>query len=172
LHLPEHKAKELDGDFWDDFRGLKKWQDDLLRFYSKHNYVETLGGFRRRGAMSPNEVINMPIQGTACEIVVEAMIACSELAYTTDNWDIHPILNVHDDLTYDMEEDTMLENISIVAREMCKPRHSFVNVPLIVEVSVGDNWADLKGVAEYSSTEVWNIRNPYDDKKSNRNSHH
>ena len=74
---------------------------------------------------------------------------------------MHPILNVHDDLTYDMEEDTMPENISLVAREMCRPRHSFVNVPLVVEVSVGDNWADLKEIAKYTSADVYNLRNPY-----------
>src|ERR1019366_3259959 len=104
LHLPDYVTQELGQEFCDDFQGVKKWQDTLLRSYEKNLYVETLGGRKRRGPMTKNEIINHPIQGTALDIVTAGMNGISEYSDMHGDDEIHPILNVHDDLTFMMSD--------------------------------------------------------------------
>lgn len=161
LQLPSDVAKKLGAEFWDELKGVKRWQDKLVERYIKTLYVETLGGRRRRGAMSKQEIINTPIQGTAADIVTEAMCALSERAFMQGLPQIQPRLNVHDDLTFISTQTSLQKNIAIIAEEMCKPRFSYINVPLVVEVSTGRNWADLKEIAVYRSDVLFNTPNPY-----------
>ena len=51
--------------------------------------------------------------------------------------------------------------MDIMAREMCKHRFEWINVPLVVEASVGDRWDTLKEVKVYRSNEIYNLENPY-----------
>lgn len=161
LQLPEEVAQRLDREFWDDFPGVLKWQKNLLKRYEKNLYVETLSGLRRYGPMTANEIINMPIQGTAAEIVTEAMMALSERAQLEDNPDIDVMLNVHDDLSFEPRDEGLENTIDIITREMCAHRFDYINVPLVVEVSLGERWSDLKEVGVYRSDELFGLRNPY-----------
>ncbi len=161
LHLPDDVAEELGQEFWDEFRGVKKWQDNLLKSYEKNLYVETLGGRKRRGPQSKNEIINHPIQGTAADIVTEAMCALSERAMIEDDPDLQPNLNVHDDLSFWLPDSALDTKIEIIATEMCKPRFSYINVPLVVEASVGSRWHELKEIKVYRSDVLFNTPNPY-----------
>lgn len=161
LHLPEDVTEELAGEFWDTFKVTKRWQEKLLASYEKRMYVETLGGQRRRGPMTKNEVINMPIQGTAAEIVIAGMNAISDRAFMEGDMNLHPNLNIHDDLTFLMPDGGMERRIKVIAEEMCKPRFDFINVPLMVEVSVGKRWHELEEIGKFSSAELFNLENPY-----------
>lgn len=161
MHIPVDIADDLGAEFWDEFRGAKRWQERTIASYEKKLYVETLGGFRRRGPMTVNELINMPIQGTACEIVLEAQNAISERAQAEDNEELQPAFNGHDDLTFRSSDLRLMSNIKVIAHEMCKPRFSYINVPLIVEVSVGPRWNELQEIAKYSSADLFNLPNPY-----------
>ncbi|MNK77757.1 DNA polymerase I, thermostable [compost metagenome] len=161
LHLPDHVADDLGGEFWDEFRDVKKWQERVLRGYAKNNYVETLTGVRRRGPTTPNEAINMPIQGTAAAIVKAAMNALSIEAELRDDPELQPSLNVHDDLSTIIADENLESKLPTIARIMCEHRFDFINVPLVVEASVGPNWADLEEVAVYRSDVLFNLKNPY-----------
>lgn len=161
LHLPQEVADSLAAEFWDEFRGVKEWQDKLLRTYEKRLYVETLGGRKRRGPMSRNEIINMPIQGTAADIVTEAMNHCSEEAELQDFPALQPILNVHDDLTFGIHSELLGKAIPRIVEIMCKPRFEWINVPLVVEVSVGRRWDELEKLADYRSDKIFGTPNPY-----------
>lgn len=161
LHLPLNVAEDLAAEFWDEFRGVKQWQQGLLESYAKKGYVETLDGRRRRGAMTLNQVINHPIQGTALSIVCAGMNALSERAEAEDNMECHPRFNGHDDLSFFMRDDRLEHNIPIITEEMCKPRFDFINVPLIVEVSVGPRWNELEEIKVVRSNELFGIPNPY-----------
>lgn len=161
LHIPLDIMEDLAGEFWDEFSGVKEWQQDLLQSYEKRGYVETLDGRRRRGAMTPNQIINHPIQGTALSIVCAGMNALSERAEAEDNMECHPRFNGHDDLSFFMEDDRLEHNIPIIVEEMCKPRFPWINVPLIVEVSVGPRWNELEEIKVVRSNELFNIPNPY-----------
>jgi len=161
LHLPERIAEDLGAEFWDEFRVVKKWQEKLLRDYSKNLYVETLGGRRRRGPMTKNEIINMPIQGTAADIVFEGMNVLSERGLAEDDVSLIPIINVHDDLTFRINDADLESRIAIISKEMCLPRFDYINVPLVVEVSVGHRWHELEEIAVVRSHELFGTPNPY-----------
>lgn len=161
LQLPKDIADDMAAEFWDEFPQVKKWQAGLLKSYEKKLYVETLGGNRRRGPMTMNEIINMPIQGTAAEIVCEAMCALSEMAVVEENDDLQPALNVHDDLTFLPFDKDFERNNEIIVREMCKHRFPYINVPLVVEASIGPRWSELEEIGVYRSSELFNLENPY-----------
>lgn len=141
---------------------MKRWQETVLDGYRKNLYVETLGGRRRRGAMTPNEAINLPIQGTAAEIVCTAMTALSVESEILDDPELQPALNVHDDLTSFLSDQGLMSKIDHIARIMCKPRFDYINVPLVVEASIGPNWADLEEIKVYRSHEMFGTPNPYE----------
>jgi DNA polymerase-1 len=157
IKVPEEVAQALGREFWDEFNGVLKWQEKLLKKYEKNLYVETLRGRRRRGAMTKNEIINHPIQGTAADIVTLAMNVLSERSEYECNNELQPNLNVHDDLSFFMLENHQERTIPIIAEEMCKHRFDFINVPLIVEVQTGTRWDQLKEIAVYRSNELFNL---------------
>lgn len=161
LKLPMEIANELAEEFWDTFRVTKEWQERLLVSYEKKGYVETLDGRRRRGALSLNQIINHPIQGTALSIVCAGMNALSERAEAEERMDRHPRFNGHDDLSFFMPDHTIEENLPIIAEEMCKPRFPWINVPLIVEASVGPRWNELEEIKVFHSNKIFNTPNPY-----------
>ena len=78
------------------------------------------------------------------DIVLEGMNALSERATLEEDPELQPSLNVHDDLSTLLHDRSLDSKIDIIVREMCLPRFAYINVPLVVEVSVGPNWADLK----------------------------
>lgn len=161
LKVPEIVAQDLGKEFWDQFSGVQRWQKKLIAGFEKNLYVETLTGRRRRGPQSKNELINAPIQGTAADIVTGAMTELSEVAVAEDNDDFQPNINVHDDLTFYLPDQTLEASLARIAPIMCRHRFDFINVPLIVEVSVAERWNELEEIAVYRSNELFRLRNPY-----------
>lgn len=153
LNLPESFAKELAGEFWDTYPRVKKWQKRLITKWEKELYVETLTGRRRRGPMTPNEIINHPVQGTAADIVLDAWNRLTEYGIATDQYEYIAPLNVHDDLTSFVPAARVDPYIETAARFMCDSRFAFINVPLVVEVSTGKSWDALEEVKKYRSDE-------------------
>lgn len=162
MHVPEDVAKDLAQEFWDEFAGVQKWQNKSRERYEKNLYVETLTGRKRRGALSWNQIINTPIQGTAADIVTDAMELCERESFIRDDDDFTPALNIHDDLTFTFPDEQLEEKLDVVIPIMCLPRFDFINVPLVVEVSIGRRWDTLVEIGKYRSTELFNIRNPYE----------
>ena len=160
MKIPIEIVDEMEREFWGDFPGVQKWQKKLLQGYEKNLYVETLSGRRRRGAMTKNEIFNHPIQGTAADIVTLGMDVLSEKAEHEDNWELQPILNVHDDLTFLVQDQNLDAFLPVIAKEMCAHRFDFINVPLIVEIQVGTRWDQLKEVGVYRSNEIFNLSPP------------
>lgn len=161
MHLPDAIAEDLVAEFWDEYEGVKKWQERTIARYEKNLYVETLNGRRRRGALSKNQIINTPIQGSAADIVTAGMNAVSELSMRIERPELTPRLNIHDDLTFVLNNETKKDDVLLIATEMCRPRFDWVNVPLIIEVSEGIRWHESKEVAVYKSSELFNLTNPF-----------
>lgn len=152
LHMPEDVADAFQREFWDQFKGVKRWQKRLMQNYEERFYVETLTGRRRRGPMSLNEIVNTPVQGTAADIVLDAMTRCSMYAHETGKWWYQPPINVHDDLTFTPPNSELEESLDVIARLMCDCRYSFVNVPILVEASYSPSrWHELKEVGVFRS---------------------
>lgn len=62
MNIPLKIVEPLFEEFWEEFKGIKLWQQWVLNFYKEHNYVESMFGRRRHGPLSYNEIINTPIQ--------------------------------------------------------------------------------------------------------------
>jgi DNA polymerase I-like protein with 3'-5' exonuclease and polymerase domains len=129
------------------FPEIKNWQLDIQSFYKRNGYVTGLSGYRRRAPVGWNELINAPIQADEAMIVMEAMSSLSELDYTR----LQPTFEIHDDLTFIFPVKHADKLCDMVIREMVKPRHDWINVPLVVEMSVGDNWCDLKHISNFEN---------------------
>ena len=156
LTLTENELSDLFAEFWQMFRGVRRWQRRTDEFYVKHNYVECLTGRRRRGPMSYNARINSPIQGTASDIVVDGMERLSRHAVEAKQLWMHPVLNVHDDLTFDVPDLPEAEFEDVLwffCEQMLSCEFPFINVPLTVEVSIGDTWGTVHEVATLSTTD-------------------
>lgn len=140
-------------EFWQKYPRVKQWQEELMTFYWSNHYCETLLGFRRREPMPRNEIINHPIQGTAAQIVLDAQIRLARMAYERGMPQLQPVMNIHDDLTFFIPVGTLEQDIEIIAREMACCPFPFIDVPLSVEVSIGDNWCDKAPLHTFLSTD-------------------
>ncbi len=138
--------------FWDSFKGIKKWQSDLLCSYRETGYVESPTGRRRHHPLTSNEAINAPIQCLGSEIVVDAMNRLSFLAASTNQWHLHPRLNVHDDLTFCVPLKKFDESVATIVEIMLTPTFGkIINVPLSVSVEYGKNWYNMFTIGKFWS---------------------
>ena len=151
IGIPDFKAAALFRDFWKTFRGVKRWQEQLISFYREHGYVTCLTGRRRRGPLSVNMIANSPIQGTASDIVVDSMVRLSRLALETNRGYLQPVLNIHDDLTFLVPKKELDSALEVIIKEMLKIRWPWINVPLSIEVEQGKNWHEMHAVGTFRS---------------------
>lgn len=150
LRIPEDVLRPLMEEFWEEFAGLKDWQENTLKSYWKNGYVETALGWRRRAPLSPNQIYNSPIQGTACELIMDRMAALGEL----EVWDLQPNIQIHDDLTFLVPANKASDLIEEVVSCMLKLDFDFINVPITVEVSMGKTLYSMEEVLKASS-DTW-----------------
>ena len=147
LKIPENKAQLLYDEFWNEFPEIKVWHERLMTNYRKLGYVTGHSGFRRRAPISPNEIINSPIQADESMIVLDAMQYLSSMC----DWRFQPNIEVHDDLTFIWPKHEIEKNSEVVISAMLNVPFDWINVPLGVEMSVGDDWASVKEVGSYYS---------------------
>lgn len=148
LGIPAENIKPIKEEFWDMFEGVHAWHEDANKFYEEYGYAETLTGHhRRRYPLTFNELVNEPIQGTTAEIVMGAMCRLSE----REDPDYQPFLNVHDDLSFIVDEDRIDEIGESIISEMLDVQFDFVNVPVTVEMSIGKTWDKMEEIGTYDS---------------------
>lgn len=147
LGVHERVAEELQEQFWGKFSHVKEWQDGLRAFFKQHGYVTGLSGFKRRAPIGQNQLINAPIQADEALIVIDAMSRISEL----EIFDLQPNMEIHDDLTWVWSVDDLERNIEEVVPIMVDPVFKWINVPIVVEVSVGDDWSKLEEIGKFTS---------------------
>lgn len=141
-------ARDLHEEFWEEFPDIKGWHERLKKDYLKRGYVTGLSGFRRHAPVSPNEMINAPIQADESIIVCDAMARLSEME---DNR-FQANLMVHDDLTFIWHKSEVERNAEVVIKAMLDCPYEWAHVvPLGVEMSVGMDWAKQDGVGEFYS---------------------
>lgn len=138
-------------EFWERYAGVYGWQETVMNGYWATGYVETAFGQRRHEPMNRNEIINHPIQGTAGPLVIDAQQRLSFISLEQDVPPLQPIMNIHDDLSFYLPVDGMDDLIEFIAREMILTPFDFITVPLSVEVSMGDNWADKEEIATFTT---------------------
>lgn len=146
LGISDSLAEKLFHELWDKYPGVLEWQERLRKFYKKHGYVECLTGRRRHGPLSGNKIINTPVQGTASDLVVDAMTRCRMLAFEKSMPHLRAVINIHDDLTFffPRRKKELRKHLDIIVDTMVNPPYDWAIVPLSIEVEIGDNWAEMK----------------------------
>ena len=150
LNIPRKEAKEIIDNYFTQFSRLKAYMDDCIAQAREKGYVETILGRRRylRDIHSANAVvrgfaernaINAPIQGSAADVIKMAMIHIHK-AMVADGLQSSMIMQVHDELVFDVEPEELAAVQSLVRFHM---EHAVeMAVPLVVEMGIGNNWLD------------------------------
>ena len=152
LKIENAQAREIIERYFERFPAVKEWMGLTLRQAYEKGFVETLGGFKRYvlEMRSNNQIVrklgeriavNSPIQGTAADIIKKAMVEISE-KLAKENFDTKMIMQVHDELIFEVPEKEKKRASQLVKEEMetCYK----LDVPLVVELKVGKNWGQLK----------------------------
>jgi DNA polymerase-1 len=148
--LSRSEAKELIDTYYETYPKLKAYMSGQVDFAREHGYVETVLHRRRylkdinsRNAMvrsgAERNAVNAPIQGSAADIIKLAMIAIHK-RFEKENFKSKMVLQVHDELVFDIHKDELEMVQSIIKFEM---ENAFkMSVPLDVEVGLGNNWLE------------------------------
>ncbi len=150
LNISRSEAKELIENYFETFPGVKSFMDKCISIARDNEYVETLYGRRRalpdinsrngivRGFAERN-AINAPIQGSAADLIKLAMININK-RFKQENLDSLMILQVHDELNFDVKKSELDLVKKIVIDEM--QNVASLDVPLLVESNAANNWLD------------------------------
>jgi uracil-DNA glycosylase family 4 len=141
-------AKPYD-EFWDQFAGVKVWQQQLAKQYTELGYVQLFGGLRRRAPLGHGQQINTPVQGATNRIVMSGMNRLSQLG----NMVLQANFQIHDDLSFCFVSEREFEDsIPTILDTMLDGREfPWFIVPLEVEIKSGPNWGDTAKIDTYSS---------------------
>jgi DNA polymerase-1 len=144
------EAKQLIDNYFREYSSIKKYMDDTINFARDNGYVQTLLGRKRwlRDITSNNAVvrgfaernaINAPIQGSAADMIKVAMIDIQK-ELKKQNFKSKMILQVHDELIFDVEK-SELETIKPIIEKHMKNAMP-LDVPLEVGMGTGVNWLE------------------------------
>ncbi len=152
--LSNNEAQQFIFKYFDTFKEVKKWLDETIEIARDKGYVETLYG-RRRFLPEINSnisqvrnsaermAVNMPIQGTAADLIKLAMIKIhKELPKISPKSKM--ILQVHDELVFEVPNKEIKKVAKFINQAMCSVMK--LRAPIEVEISFGDNWGETKEI--------------------------
>jgi DNA polymerase I len=151
LGVTQSHAKEIMETYFNTFKRVKHFMDDSVLVAREKGFAETLLGRRRflRNINSSNRVvrqfeervaINMPIQGSAADMIKLAMINIHrELEKRKARTKM--VLQVHDELVFDAHKDEVDELLPLI-KELMETSMPLEGVPVVAETGTGDNWLD------------------------------
>jgi DNA polymerase-1 len=151
IGVTQQAAQEFIDAYFAGFPRVRAFIDRTLEEARATGVVKTMYGRRRlvpelnsrdfqRRAASEREAVNMPIQGSAADIMKRAMIDVH--AALVPHPEARMILTVHDELLFEVPE-ARAEEFSAIVRDQMQGAAA-MNVPLTVDVGVGENWKDAK----------------------------
>lgn len=160
MGVGKEEAQEFLDGYFNTFSGLAEYLERVKRETAQKGYTETFFGRRRyfpeihsklsfMKAQAERMAINAPIQGTEADVIKLAMIRVREyLKKEKLDTKVHLLLQVHDELVYEVEEG-LVEKIAPVIKDIMEnvidPRKTS-GVVCVANASVGQNWAEMKGV--------------------------
>ncbi len=151
LSIPPREAREYIDQYFSRYRGVREYIDRVLEGARRDGYVQTLSGRRRpiRDINSRNKVlreaaermaVNSPIQGSAADLVKEAMIRVDRTLHE-EGLEAGLVLQVHDELVVEtprQEAERAQEILRTTMEGVAR-----LSVPLVVSVAVGENWGQI-----------------------------
>ncbi|HWP82810.1 MAG TPA: DNA polymerase I [Bacteroidota bacterium] len=150
LEISQTEAREIIQRYFDRFPKVKQYINDTITEARAKGYVSTLLGRRRYlpdiNSRNQNvrqnaerQAINMPIQGTAADMIKLAMIRIDR-DFLEKGLKSKMVLQVHDELVFDIDEREENDVKNIVKREMQDALK--LSVPIDVEIGIGKNWLE------------------------------
>ena len=151
LDCSRQEAKELIDGYFKAFPGVISFIEKQKSIAREQGYVETLFGRRRYlpdihshnsvvRSFAERNAVNAPIQGTAADIIKMAMVAIHRRLKQLQRDNLQMIMQVHDELNFNVPSDCVEEVREIVVSEMQNVTQ--LAVPLIAECGVGTNWLE------------------------------
>jgi len=150
--ISRQEARKVIDNYYATYKGVRRYMDEIPVQAREHGYVRSLygrirplAGINDRNAnirkAAEREAINMPIQGTASDIVKIAMLRADE-AFRREKLDARMLMQVHDELLVECPADAAERVTQTLKREMENAVE--LDVPLVAETGIGDNWMDAK----------------------------
>ncbi len=138
--------------YFERYPGVKQYMEQTRQQARDQGYVETLFGRRlylpeinskngQRRQYAERTAINAPTQGTAADIIKRAMITVDHVLMESGS-SARMIMQVHDELVFEVVESEMEKLVALVRREMESAAE--LDVPLVVDVGSGLNWDDAR----------------------------
>ncbi|HJH24221.1 MAG TPA: DNA polymerase I [Paenalcaligenes hominis] len=147
LGISNAAAKSYIDRYFARYPGVAQYMETIKAQAKQQGYVETVFGRRLyfpdinvkgpRAAGAQRAAINAPMQGTAADLIKMAMVAVQHWL-TKQNMRTLMVMQVHDELVFDVPEDEVPTLIEALPKLMCEVAQ--LEVPLIAEVGVGANW--------------------------------
>jgi DNA polymerase-1 len=150
IGISRTEAKIIIDNYFEEFPKVKKYMDWSIEQAREKEYVETVMGRRRylkeinsknavMRAVAERNAINAPIQGSAADIVKKAMIDVQQ-EMDKRGMQSRMLLQVHDELVFDMHKSESEELKSLVKEKM--EQTITLKVPLTVDIGEGINWLE------------------------------
>ena len=152
LGISRTEAKAIIDNYKKEFHGITKYMEDTINYCRDNGYVQTLMGRKRwlkdinsanftvRGFAERN-AINSPIQGTAADMIKMAMVKVQD-AMKKHKFRSRMILQVHDELVFDVFREEADELRPLVLENMQGALPLPNGVPVIAEAGIGENWLE------------------------------
>lgn len=152
IGVPVYEAKEYIETYFERFPGIRRYMDEVVAQAKERGYVETLMHRRRvlpelaasnfnTRSFGERVARNMPIQGTAADVIKLAMVRVDERLHK-ENLKAKLILQVHDELIVECPEEEKETVARLLTEEMEGAVH--LSVPLTAEAHWGKNWLEAK----------------------------
>ena len=147
------KAKEFIEKYFEEFRGIAQYVENTKQKVRQDDFVETLFGRKRflaeidsfdprLRAQAERMAVNLPIQGTAADIIKMAMANIAQRKLL--NNDCRLILQIHDELLFEIREDILMDRAKRIKNAM--EGAAKLNTPMTVEVEAGKSWGGMKRI--------------------------
>ena len=148
LDIERGEAQRYMDEYFARYPAVLEYMERTRITAAETGYVETLAGRRlylpdikssnhMRRQYAERTAINAPMQGTAADIIKKAMIKCDQ-RFKDQEQDIRLIMQVHDELVFEVRESFMDTAISHIREDMESAMQ--LSVPLVVDIGTGNNW--------------------------------
>ncbi len=150
LNIPIEESKSIIERYFARFPGINRYVEETLEGARKKGFVESIFGRRRYmpdlvsrnrqvSMAAERAAINMPIQGSAADIVKRAMLEM-EKQLVTERLSARMLLQVHDELLFECPEGET-ERLTVLAKRVMASVAQ-LKVPLVIDVGQGRSWAE------------------------------
>jgi len=146
----ENHIQDIETDFWQNrFPDYNRWKKVQIKNYKQNGFVDMHTGFKCRGVMKENAIINYPVQGSAFHCLLWTFDKINKIS-KKENWKSRLVGQIHDAIVVDVyppEKEMVINRIKQVATKDLVQEWKWINVPLQIEgeiCGIDESWAEKK----------------------------